>query len=80
MIVTKKALPRRTVLRGIGATVALPFLDAMAPALTATSRTAAAPAIPRMGFVYAPNGIFLPNFHPAGSGGSDYGNGLSRGP
>ena len=37
MIVTKKALPRRTVLRGIGATIALPFLDAMAPALTTTT-------------------------------------------
>ena len=56
MIVTKKALPRRTVLRGLGATVALPFLDAMAPALTATSRTVAAPAIPRLGFIYAPPG------------------------
>ena len=38
MIVTKQALPRRTVLRGIGATVALPFLDAMAPALTASAK------------------------------------------
>ena len=72
MIVTKKALPRRTVLRGLGATVALPFLDAMAPALTATSRTVAAPAIPRLGFIYAPNGMFLPNFHPAGGGGTEY--------
>ena len=71
MIVTKKALPRRTVLRGIGATVALPFLDAMAPALTAIARTAANP-IPRLGFVYAPNGMFLSNFHPAGDGGRDY--------
>ncbi len=71
MIVTKKALPRRTVLRGIGATVALPFLDAMAPALTATSRTAANP-IPRLGFIYAPNGMFLPNFHPTGSGGRHF--------
>jgi hypothetical protein len=71
MIVTKKALPRRTVLRGIGATVALPFLDAMAPALTATERTAANP-VPRLGFVYAPNGMFLPNFHPAGGGGRGF--------
>jgi hypothetical protein len=71
MIVTKKALPRRTVLRGIGATVALPFLDAMAPALTATARTAANP-IPRLGFVYAPNGMFLPNFHPSGGGGRGF--------
>ncbi|MEO2199247.1 MAG: DUF1552 domain-containing protein [bacterium] len=71
MIVTKKALPRRTVLRGIGATVALPFLDAMAPALTATARTAANP-LPRLGFVYAPNGMFLPNFHPLGGGGRGF--------
>ena len=71
MIVTKQALPRRTVLRGIGATVALPFLDAMAPALTATVKTAANP-IPRLGFVYAPNGMFLSNFHPAGAGGRGY--------
>ena len=49
MIVTKKALPRRTVLRGIGATVALPFLDAMAPALTATARTAAPVKVNRPG-------------------------------
>ncbi len=62
MIVTKKALPRRTVLRGMGAMVALPFLDSMVPALTPIARTAAAPAIPRLGFVYAPNGMFLPNF------------------
>ena len=71
MIVTRKTLPRRTVLRGIGATVALPFLDAMAPALTATARTAANP-IPRLGFVYAPNGMFLPNFHPSGAGGRGF--------
>jgi len=71
MIVTKKVLPRRTVLRGIGATVALPFLDAMAPALTATARTAANP-LPRLGFVYAPNGMFLPNFHPVGGGGRGF--------
>ena len=68
---TKKALPRRTVLRGIGSLVALPLLGAMVPALTATGRTAAAP-ITRLGFFYAPNGMFLPNFHPAGNGGRDY--------
>jgi hypothetical protein len=71
MIVTKKSLARRTMLRGIGATIALPFLDAMAPALTATARTAASP-IPRVGFIYAPNGMFLRNFHPAGAGGRGY--------
>jgi len=71
MIITKKALSRRTALQGMGAMVALPFLDAMVPALTPLARTAAAP-IPRLGFVYAPNGMFLPNFHPAGEGGHDY--------
>lgn len=64
---SKKALPRRTVLRGIGAMVALPLLDAMVPAMAA-----ATPAIPRLGFFYAPNGMFLPNFHPVGDGGRDY--------
>ena len=70
--VTKKALSRREALRGMGAMVALPFLDSMVPAMTPLAGTAAAPAIPRLGFVYAPNGMFLPNFHPAGPGGSDY--------
>jgi len=71
MIITKKALPRRTVLRGMGTMVALPFLGAMAPALTATAQTVATP-VPRLGFFYAPNGMFLPNFHPTGNGGRDY--------
>jgi len=70
--VTKKALSRREALRGMGAMVALPFLDSMVPALTPLAQTVAAPAIPRLGFVYAPNGMFLPNFHPAGEGGSGY--------
>ena len=43
MIITKKAIPRRTVLRGIGATVALPLLDGMVPAMTALAQTAARP-------------------------------------
>ena len=42
MMITKLALPRRTFLRGVGATLALPFLDAMVPAMSAMSRTAAA--------------------------------------
>ena len=49
MFITKKALSRRTVLRGMGATLALPVLDAMAPALTAVQRSAAQ-AVPRLGF------------------------------
>ena len=71
MIVTKTSLSRRTVLRGFGATIALPFLDAMVPALGSITRAAAAP-VPRLGFVYVPNGMFLPNFHPAGNGGKHF--------
>ena len=41
MIITKLALPRRTFLKGLGATVALPLLDAMVPAMTAIAKTAA---------------------------------------
>jgi hypothetical protein len=67
MIITKRSLDRRTFLRGTGIAVALPFLDAMVPALDA------APTAPtRLGFVYVPNGMFLPNFHPEGAGGSSY--------
>ena len=69
---TKKALSRREALQGMGAMVALPFLDSMVPAMTPLAQTVAAPAIPRLGFIYAPNGMFLPNFHPAGEGGVDY--------
>jgi hypothetical protein len=71
MIITKMSLPRRTFLRGVGVTVALPFLDAMVPALAAASSTAAN-SVPRMGFFYVPNGMFLPNFHPAGEGGTNF--------
>ena len=56
MIISKLALPRRTFLRGVSATVALPFLDAMVPALSAMARTAASP-VPRVAFIYVPNGI-----------------------
>ncbi len=55
MFVSKLALPRRTFLRGAGTALALPLLDAMVPALTATAKTAAAPIV-RMGFIYRPNG------------------------
>ena len=58
MIITKRALPRRTVLRGIGATLALPLLDAMVPALSASTTTAAAP-VRRLGFFYVPNGVAM---------------------
>jgi hypothetical protein len=65
MIVVKKALPRRTFLRGLGTTLALPLLDAMIPAMTASAATAAAPArLRRLGFVYMPMGCDLPRWTP----------------
>jgi hypothetical protein len=67
MIITKKALPRRTFLRGMGATVALPLLDAMIPSMTAFAKTAAAP-VRRLGFVYMPMGCDLPRWTPGGEG------------
>ena len=56
MFITKRALPRRTFLRGVGATLGLPLLDAMVPALTAMAQTAANP-VRRLGFIYLPNGV-----------------------
>ena len=67
MIITKKALPRRTFLRGMGATVALPLLDAMIPSMTALAATAAEP-VRRLGFVYMPMGCDLPRWTPPGEG------------
>ena len=64
MIVTKKALPRRVVLRGIGATLALPLLDAMVPAFAAAAQTPAQ-RINRLGVVYVPNGLIMENWTPA---------------
>lgn len=72
MFVTKNALSRRTLLRGAGASLALPLLDAMVPALTAASRTAAAP-VPRFGYFYVPNGIHMPLWRPKMAGiGADW--------
>ncbi len=57
MIISKRALPRRTLLKGLGASVALPLLDAMVPALTARAETAASPSrLRRIGYVYMPMG------------------------
>ena len=61
MIITRKALARRTFLRGLGTTIALPFLDAMAPAM-ALAATAKKPPV-RMAFVYLPNGMDLRNWN-----------------
>jgi hypothetical protein len=55
MMITKKALPRRTFLRGVGVTLALPLLDAMIPAATALANTPAKP-VRRLGFVFIPMG------------------------
>ena len=67
MIVTRMALPRRTFLRGVGATLALPLLDAMVPALTAVARTAANP-VRRLGFVYIPMGSIISEWTPKQEG------------
>lgn len=70
MIITKKALHRRTFLRGVGATLALPLLDAMAPALSAAGKSTA-PAARRLGFFYIPNGAVMDKWTPAAAG-SDF--------
>lgn len=67
MIVTKKVLPRRTFLRGAGAALALPLLDAMVAPLTAMAATAANP-VRRLGFVYIPMGSNIAHWTPPGEG------------
>ena len=64
MFITKRALSRRTFLRGVGATLALPMLDAMVPALSAAS---AEPA-PRLGFIYVANGVIQKQWNPTTTG------------
>ena len=67
MLITRKHLPRRTVLRGLGAAIALPLLDGMVPAATALARTAAAP-IRRFGAFYVPNGMAMAWWFPQAEG------------
>jgi hypothetical protein len=69
MFNTKKSLSRRTVLRGLGASVALPLLDAMVPANTALAQSAAAPTL-RFGTIYVPHGVIMDAWLPdeVGSG------------
>ena len=67
MIITKKALPRRTFLRGVSASLALPLLDAMVPSMTALAATPAAP-MRRIGFVYIPMGANITEWTPKGEG------------
>ncbi len=67
MLITKMCLSRRTLLRGLGATIALPFLDSMVPAATALAKTAAAP-VRRFGAFYVPNGMAMGWWFPKTEG------------
>ena len=67
MFVTQKHLSRRAVLKGAGATIALPLLDAMIPARTALAQTAAAVS-PRLGFIYFPHGALQDEWTPTRTG------------
>ena len=70
MYISKLSLPRRTFLRGMGAAIALPFLDAMMPALTPLTRLQAAGTMPglRFGAIYIPNGAIVDEFFPKETG------------
>jgi hypothetical protein len=65
MIMTRRHLPRRTFLKGMGAAIALPVLDAMTPALAAAR--AKAPPL-RLAFTYVPNGVTMNEWTPAAAG------------
>jgi hypothetical protein len=67
MFIARLALPRRTFLRGVGAVLGLPLLDAMVPALSATTKTPAN-VKPRLGFVYVPHGVIMDSWTPKGTG------------
>jgi len=67
VFITRKYISRRTFLRGTGVTIALPFLDAMVPALTAQSKTAANVS-PRLSFVYLPHGAIMDKWTPKKEG------------
>jgi len=64
MYVSRRSLPRRTFLQGLGSTLALPFLDAMVPAF----RVSAAPVTPRFGAVFVPNGAIMEEWIPRAAG------------
>jgi len=67
MFITKKSLPRRTFLRGMGVTIGLPLLEAMVPAMTAAAQTAATP-VRRFGAIYVPHGSLLSDWTPKTTG------------
>src|SRR5436309_791365 len=66
MVITKIALPRRAFIRGMGATLALPLLDAMVPAMSAQSKTSK--AAPRFAAIYCGNGANMNDWRPAAEG------------
>ena len=67
MFIKKVSLPRRTFVRGLGVTLAMPLLDAMVPALSALAKTPANP-VRRLGFVYVPNGKIMEDWMPTAEG------------
>ena len=67
MIISRKAIPRRAVLRGMGSMLALPLLESMVPALSALQKTAAKP-VNRLGVMYVPNGMIMKNYLPVTEG------------
>ena len=67
MIITKKSLPRRTFLRGVGASLALPLLDGMVPAFAAVRNSPANP-VARLFTGYVPNGVLLEHWTPDSEG------------
>ena len=67
MIITKKTIPRRMMLRGIGASLALPLLDGMVPAAVPLGKTAAKP-VRRLGVIYVPNGMMMDHWTPSAEG------------
>ena len=67
MFIAKKTLSRRTLLKGMGVAVGLPFLESMIPALAPAGEAAATPPV-RFGVAYTPNGYIMPQFTPATTG------------
>ena len=67
MIITNRTIPRRTVLRGLGAAVALPLIDSMVPASANAKNPVSAP-VNRLGVVYVPNGMAMRNWTPSTDG------------
>ncbi|HEX4996713.1 MAG TPA: DUF1552 domain-containing protein [Terriglobia bacterium] len=68
MFVAKRSISRRTLLKGMGAAVGLPFLESMIPAFTPLARAAATASPRRLGVIYFPNGAIMRQFTPAGEG------------